>query len=418
MPAEQNGRLLSGEITVGKPIVWDIVNSSGKIIFKKGFVFNTEIALQRVDSMELYRGSTPDITLQNDICLTCDAPADEKGRCCKTLEDPCTKAKVITIQKTQNSHGGNNALDGDMFMLIAQNMLEWAKWAENVHTGKSATLEKMQDISNNLQTLYLYDPELCLASIQWLRKYPEINTQPINMAFLCLMGSTIAELVDKKHIHSLVCAALTANISLYLDQEVINQQPGKLPQDLQLLVYSHPARSVRMLKALGVKDALWLSIVEQHHLANPAQLNADDYATINMTQLIQLFNIADTYLSLISKRGYRNALCAHAALKQMYKIVKAEKSQLLQLFIKELGLYPPGSLVKIRNGTLCMVYRRNSGNMSCPWVKPVLDGNGKLLDGTAVLATDNEDNAIITSEEQDSVTGNWLEKLYATKNAV
>jgi HD-GYP domain-containing protein (c-di-GMP phosphodiesterase class II) len=69
--------------------------------------------------------------------------------------------------------------------------------------------------------------------------------------------------------------------------------------------------------------------------------------------------LADMYSAMITPRSYRQPVMAHNALKNIFtKRGEAVDNQLTQLLIREVGLYPPGSFVKLVNGDTAIVIKR------------------------------------------------------------
>lgn len=156
-----------------------------------------------------------------------------------------------------------------------------------------------------------------------------------------------------------VSAALTANISMLdLQEKLINQQEP-LDSIQKSRIFSHPERSVFLLERLGVTDKLWLEAVMQHHerldgSGYPKKLQGSAIGTA-----ARLIALADSYTAMTAWREYRPLLTPRQAMRQMLgEEQDLLDAQLAQVFLSQLGIYPPGSLVYLANGDAAVVIER------------------------------------------------------------
>lgn len=111
-----------------------------------------------------------------------------------------------------------------------------------------------------------------------------------------------------------------------------------------------------MLRQYGVGDTIWLAIVMNHHEAldgsgYPARRKAGDIPLPAV-----LVTLADQYCAGVSARDYRAPLLPNAALR---KAILGHGGQLDKALagpiIRTLGLYPPGTVVRLANGDVGVV---------------------------------------------------------------
>jgi hypothetical protein len=93
----------------------------------------------------------------------------------------------------------------------------------------------------------------------------------------------------------------------------------------------------------------------------------------------QILALADIYSAMIKPRSYRDAIHAKDILRKLYLSRDATvEGELVQIFIKVLGIHPPGSFVKLQNGESAIVTRRNNST-TAPMVRSIIDSLGMLL---------------------------------------
>ena len=78
----------------------------------------------------------------------------------------------------------------------------------------------------------------------------------------------------------------------------------------------------------------------------------------------KIIAVADKYAANVSPRAYREPLTAQEALRQFF-VEKGQQydEKLSMLFIKELGIFPPGGFVKLVNGEIAIVIRRGKNTL-------------------------------------------------------
>ena len=94
---------------------------------------------------------------------------------------------------------------------------------------------------------------------------------------------------------------------------------------------------------------------------------------------IRIISLADTYSAMVTPRVYRAQILARDALRDIFLKRGGEMdAELAQAFIKELGVFPPGTFVKLQNGEVGIVSRRGDNAMQ-PIVQSVIGPRGAPL---------------------------------------
>jgi hypothetical protein len=177
---------------------------------------------------------------------------------------------------------------------------------------------------------------------------------------------------------SLVGAALTMNLSIIDLQGRLASRGGKLLPPQRAAIDRHPDEAVAWLRNAGLDDAEWLAAVAQHH----EQPGGGGYpqGLAEPGETAQLLRLADIFLAKLASRGGRPGMPAPQAAKSLY--TGCAGHPFAALLVKEFGLYPPGTLVKLASGETAVAVRRGAtGNT--PVVKAVMNRLGDPL-GTPV----------------------------------
>lgn len=121
-----------------------------------------------------------------------------------------------------------------------------------------------------------------------------------------------------------------------------------------------------------------LCIVREHHERSngsgfPAKLGNDQ-----IFHLAQIVGIVDFYDGMVSRRGTRQAMIPHDAVRQLFLAGEQglfEKS-LVELLIRSIGVYPVGSLVRLNTGEQAVVIGVNPQQRLKPLIKVTTDPQG------------------------------------------
>ena len=143
-------------------------------------------------------------------------------------------------------------------------------------------------------------------------------------------------------------------------QSQLDQAPTPLPVGLNQAMRNHPVQGAELLKRAGVTDSDWLDAVLHHH----ERLDGSGYpfqvAHEGVRLGARILAIGDMYSAMGRARPYRGkAFYPQNALRDIYLKKDAHlDGELVQLLIKDIGILPPGSLVKLKCGEVAVVRQR------------------------------------------------------------
>jgi HD-GYP domain-containing protein (c-di-GMP phosphodiesterase class II) len=184
--------------------------------------------------------------------------------------------------------------------------------------------------------------------------------------------------------------ALTMNVSMLdLQGKLARQATPPTPAQREQL-RSHPMRSVQMLQTAGVADEDWLRAVLQHHEVEDG--SGYPAGRSDVCELASLVRRADVYTSKLSARSHRDALAADVAGRAMF--MQDPGHPMTHALVKEFGIYPPGSHVRLASGEIALVVARGP-MVTTPVVACLTDAQGKLLPAPSRMATTDKAHAVV-----------------------
>jgi HD-GYP domain-containing protein (c-di-GMP phosphodiesterase class II) len=166
-------------------------------------------------------------------------------------------------------------------------------------------------------------------------------------------------------------AAMTMNIAMTSLQDGLAAQLEPPVAEQRRLIAAHPAQGAQMLQDMGITDSHWLEAVRDHHATSAGPL-APRTPAQRMARLIQR---ADMFVARLAPRASRRAQSNAQAMQACYFDENRATDEAGAALIKAVGVYSPGSLVRLANQEVGMVVRRGA-NTTSPRVAIVLNRDG------------------------------------------
>ena len=146
-------------------------------------------------------------------------------------------------------------------------------------------------------------------------------------------------------------------------------KPGKLSGEEFELMRGHPLQGQRALVAAGLRSRAVLQVIRHHHERYDGTGYPDGLAGEAIPLLARMAAICDVYDALVSNRVHRPGLDPSEALKMMAGWAGQFDQPLFQTFVRSLGVYPVGTLVKLESGHLAVVIDQNPDALLAPKVR-------------------------------------------------
>lgn len=245
------------------------------------------------------------------------------------------------------------------------------------------------DIAQNIQALCVSNSDTLLAIFQLDSKCRPWITQALHCATICeILG--VRHGIEKEERLNIVAAALTHDIGMLGLHETLAEQSGPLSAAQKAELNLHPIRSVKLLKDAGVSEFAWLDAVLHHHERLDGSGYPNGIAYEKITMGARLVAIADIYTAMVKPKAHRKELLAKQALSDLF-VSRGDKidNDLTQIFIKEMGIFPPGAIVRLTNGEIAVVTHRGE-NTTYPIVQSFVAPRGAPMEDPIVRNTKHE----------------------------
>ena len=194
------------------------------------------------------------------------------------------------------------------------------------------------------------------------------------------------------HVVSLCRAALTMNLGMTELQDRLAVQAEAPNAAQRRAIDEHAERSATLLESVGVTDADWLRAVRTHHTQPPGPLAGRAPADA-MARLIQR---ADMFSARLAPRASRVPTAPATAMQACYFDEKRQVDEAGAALIKAVGIYQPGSFVKLLTDEVAIVVKRGR-NTTAPRVAVLINRTGLPTVEPTIRDTSQKDYKIVAS---------------------
>ena len=190
----------------------------------------------------------------------------------------------------------------------------------------------------------------------------------------------VARALDKlpHQILPVVAGALTMNIGMLHKQEQLQSRLNAISHDELAGIHAHPQQGADILRRAGVTDDEWLDCVLLHHENEDGSGYPSGRTGDTIPLNVKIISLADRYCARVSSRSYRRSLLPIEALRDLLADHRLVDPMLTACFIRVVGMYPTGAVVRLASGEIGVVAGKGSDS-TAPAVQVLVGADGVLL---------------------------------------
>ncbi|MEO6148380.1 MAG: HD-GYP domain-containing protein [Sulfuriferula sp.] len=151
--------------------------------------------------------------------------------------------------------------------------------------------------------------------------------------------------------------------------EILNK-PGRLTDEEFLIVKAHPQQGWEMLKNCPDVGEMALDVCLHHHETVVGTGYPDGLSGEALSLYARMGAVCDVYDAITSDRCYKAGWAPGEAIRKMteWKDGRFDEA-VFRAFVKTVGIYPAGTLVKLKSGRLGVVLEQSEKGLLSPIIK-------------------------------------------------
>ena len=242
-------------------------------------------------------------------------------------------------------------------------MFEEARMGKAVDSGNARKLvEEISDsVTRNPGAL------ISLARLKTADDYTYMHSVAV-CALMISLGRQIG--VDENTIPRLGIAGLLHDLGkAMMPQDVLNK-PGKLTDEEFGIMKRHPSEGAKLLQSSESIDDIALDVALHHHEKTDGSGYPEGLKDNEISLYAKMGAVCDVYDAITSNRPYKAGWDPAESLRRMAEWANGHfDPTVFQAFVKSLGIYPIGSLVRLSSGRLGLVVEQSPKSLLTPRIK-------------------------------------------------
>ena len=338
--------------------------------FQHPFLHNRVLLKGDADIEKILKHRIPEVYIDTDRGLDIeDAPARE------TVKDDI-QAEMSKLDAQAQPSGGGVPLAQEIDtakILLDESKQQTQALMDAVRMGMKLDLPQVEIVVERMTESVLRNKD-ALASLARIKSKDEYTyLHSLAVAALCISFGHRLKLPPRE-VKALGVGGLLHDFGkVKIPTEVLNK-PGTLTEEEFAIMQTHVEHGYRILQETPGIEESSIAVIYHHHERLDGTGYPNGLKGREISYFGQIATIVDIYDALSSERCYGEALPATDALKKLFEWSGPYLDRkLVEQFVLHMGIYPIGTLVRLRSGLIGVVVEQGERSLLDPVVRAVYD---------------------------------------------
>ncbi|ADE12204.1 HD-GYP domain-containing protein [Sideroxydans lithotrophicus] len=331
--------------------------------WKKAFLLSTDEDLKTLKTcgiQEVWIDTEKGLDVEGEVLSP--SREEEQKKVEAELKKVATENRVVQRVPVQNEVQRARAI-------LSKGKAAVTSMFNEARMGKAISVSEAEPLVDEISNSIARNPEafLNLARLKNVDDYTYMHSVAV-CGLMIALGKQLG--LDGRDLKDAGIAGLMHDVGKALIPNEVLNKPGKLTDEEFEIIKTHPRRGWEILNVAEGANDVALDVCLHHHervdgTGYPERISGD-----LLTLFARMGAVCDVYDALTSNRCYKNGWEPAETIRKMAEWRNGHfDERVFQAFVKTIGIYPSGTLVRLKSGRLAIVIEQTEKSLLMPIVK-------------------------------------------------